>query len=211
MPSLPKRAAAHDINHALRSARLGPAELRGDIPTLETSLSRKSPASAIWPSTRRFPRKSARQPADGLIAIGCDGLWKEFGEFVAVRDLRREVRYGEIYGLLRAIGAGKTTASKMLCDCCLGPAASTASPVKAANCAPNRFGRGSLLTRRLPGGRKQRDALGAAIRHQPRVVFLDEPTPGCRPTRSARLLAHDQRSRRQWRRHLDHYPLPGRG
>lgn len=42
-------------------------------------------------------------------------------------------------------------------------------------------GRENSLTRELAGGMKQRLALGCAILHQPKILFLDEPTGGVDP------------------------------
>ncbi len=42
-------------------------------------------------------------------------LRRQFGEFVAVRDIDFEVRRGEVFGLLGANGAGKSTTFRMLC------------------------------------------------------------------------------------------------
>lgn len=43
------------------------------------------------------------------------------------------------------------------------------------------MGRENTMTRELPGGLKQRLALGCAILHQPPILFLDEPTSGVDP------------------------------
>jgi ABC-2 type transport system ATP-binding protein len=51
----------------------------------------------------------------GPLAIEARGLGRDFGAFAAVRDLDLEVRRGEVFGLLGANGAGKTTAIRMLC------------------------------------------------------------------------------------------------
>lgn len=59
-------------------------------------------------------------------------------------------------------------------------------------------GREGMLPRDLPGGFRQRLALGCAILHEPRILFLDEPTGGVDPI-----------SRRQFWRLIDRLSKSG--
>jgi len=47
-------------------------------------------------------------------AISLKNVFKQYGEFVAVRDLTLEVSFGEIFGFVGPNGAGKTTTIRML-------------------------------------------------------------------------------------------------
>ena len=54
-------------------------------------------------------------PARDGPAIEARNLTRRFGSFVAVNDIDLDVQRGEVFGLLGANGAGKTTAIRMLC------------------------------------------------------------------------------------------------
>ncbi len=54
-------------------------------------------------------------PAAQPVVIEVRALRRDFGDFVAVRDIDFQVRRGEVFGLLGANGAGKSTTFRMLC------------------------------------------------------------------------------------------------
>jgi len=62
----------------------------------------------------RFPNPSPALNRKDVV-IGAKDLNKIFGSFQAVKNFQLEVRNGDIYGLLGANGAGKTTSIKIIC------------------------------------------------------------------------------------------------
>ena len=203
--------------------------IRRSAPTLENAfvaMLRKLRGKEKRPP---FPERSASLGQKGQTAIGAYGLQKHFGDFQAVKDFNLEIQHGEIYGLLGANGAGKTTAIKMLCGLLAPSAGSVAlmgkrKKLRGAEIRSHigymsqKFtlyddltigqnldfyarlygieervrsarkqwvleisdleGQQDLVTGSLPGGWKQRVSFGAAVMHEPGVVFLDEPTSG---------------------------------
>jgi ABC-type multidrug transport system ATPase subunit len=165
-------------------------------------------------------------------AIDAQALTRDFDQFRAVDGVSFQVGYGDIFGLLGANGAGKTTAIKMLTGI-LPPSAGlgrvAGSDMRhARQSIKERIGYMSQafslytdltveenlmlfagvygLPRKvarertrwaielgelqgyeqvaaisLPMGLRQRLALGCALVHRPRVLFLDEPTSGVDP------------------------------
>ncbi|MDY0060227.1 MAG: ABC transporter ATP-binding protein [Myxococcota bacterium] len=165
-------------------------------------------------------------------AIELQELTRTFGRFVAVDRVSFTVARGEIFGLLGANGAGKSTTIRMLCGL-LAPTAGAAQVAghdiareaaavkrslgymsqkfslypdltvaenlafyagayglggqlgrarqEEALVAADLVSRRDSLARDLPGGLRQRLALGAALLHHPAILFLDEPTAGVDP------------------------------
>lgn len=211
---------------------LTPSAVRVDGPELEdvfvALLLRQSEQADV---SVGLPARAVAHNQDGL-AIEADGLVRDFGSFRAVDHVSFQVKQGEIFGLLGANGAGKTTVIKML-NGILVPTGGTglvagADMRMAAGSIKERIGYmsqafslyldltveenirlfggiygldnralkerfqwivtlaglsgyESSLTSRVPMGVRQRLALGCALVHDPRVLFLDEPTSGVDP------------------------------
>ena len=179
-----------------------------------------------------FPADSRVPAASTDLAIEARGLTRVFGDFRAADAVSFSVPQGEIFGLLGANGAGKTTVIKMLTGI-LKPSSGegrvAGADMRSAGLAiKERIGYMSQAfslyhdlsvienirlyagiygldgrqaqrrsdwvigmaglagfendaAGRLPMGLRQRLALGCALVHEPRVLFLDEPTSGVDP------------------------------
>jgi len=220
------------VSKEMSAAGFPVTDIRVDDPILENVFVASLRALGEEPKQTPFPGRHDHANLRGQIAIGADGLTKQFGSFTAVKEVSLQIRYGEIYGLLGANGAGKTTTIKMLC----GLLDATRGEIRLAGKRGNvraegvrqqigymsqKFslyddltirqnldffagvygveererdekarwvlafsgleGKQDQVTGSLPGGWKQRVAFGAAIMHEPSVLFLDEPTSGVDP------------------------------
>ena len=176
--------------------------------------------------------QKGKKGSDTGWAIDAQALTRDFDQFRAVDGVSFQVGYGDIFGLLGANGAGKTTAIKMLTG--ILPPSSGLGRVAGSDMRHARqaikerigymsqafslytdltveenlmlfagvYGLPRKVARErtrwaielgelqgyeqvaaisLPMGLRQRLALGCALVHRPRVLFLDEPTSGVDP------------------------------
>jgi ABC-2 type transport system ATP-binding protein len=107
-------AAESDLKQLAESNGLHITEIRRSQPTLENAFVgqlRKMRGIHVVP---HFPKASPPLNRKEIV-IGAKDLNKRFGSFQAVKNFQLEVRNGDIYGLLGANGAGKTTSIKIIC------------------------------------------------------------------------------------------------
>jgi len=118
-------AAEAELRERAEANGLKVTEVRRSQPTLENAfvgqLRKMRGAHLIPPFPKPSPALTRKE-----VVIGAKDLNKRFGSFQAVKDFQLEIRNGEIYGLLGANGAGKTTAIKIMCGL-IGPTSGSVS------------------------------------------------------------------------------------
>lgn len=106
--------AETDLRQRAEGNGLNIKEIHRSQPTLENAVVgvlRKMRGVQVVP---HFPNPSPPRSRSDIV-IGAKDLNKRFGSFQAVKNFQLEIRNGDIYGLLGANGAGKTTAIKIIC------------------------------------------------------------------------------------------------
>ena len=107
-------AAEADLHRLAESNGRRITEINRSQPTLENAFVGQLRKMRGVHKVPPFPKpRPALNKHD--IVIGAKDLNKTFGTFKAVKNFQLEVRNGDIYGLLGANGAGKTTSIKLIC------------------------------------------------------------------------------------------------
>jgi ABC-2 type transport system ATP-binding protein len=107
-------AAEADLRQRAESNGMRVKEIRRSQPTLENAFVGQLREMRGAQATPHFPNPSPPVNRRDVV-IGAKDLNKRFGSFQAVKNFQLEIRNGEIYGLLGANGAGKTTSIKIIC------------------------------------------------------------------------------------------------
>lgn len=89
-----------------------PHSVRGQPPPTVGSMSSELQPSSVLPGSVAAP-PVASTPPDPTAALSLRGMWKRFGEKVAVAGIDLDVPSGSFYGLVGPNGAGKTTTLSM--------------------------------------------------------------------------------------------------
>jgi ABC-2 type transport system ATP-binding protein len=107
-------AAEADLYQRAEDRGLRIIEIRRSQPTLENAFVGQLRKMRGVHTVPHFPKPSPSLTRKEVV-IGAKDLNKRFGSFQAVKNFQLEVHNGEIYGLLGANGAGKTTSIKIIC------------------------------------------------------------------------------------------------
>jgi ABC-2 type transport system ATP-binding protein len=107
-------AAETELRQRAEASGLQIKEIHRSQPTLENAVVGVLRKMRGVQEIPHFPRPSPPRTEKNIV-IGARDLNKRFGAFQAVKNFQLEIRNGDIYGLLGANGAGKTTAIKIIC------------------------------------------------------------------------------------------------
>ena len=107
-------AAESELRQRAEAGGLRVTEIKRSQPTLENAFVGQLRKMRGSNPTPHFPKPSPPLNQKDVV-IGAKDLNKIFGKFQAVKNFQLEIRNGDIYGLLGANGAGKTTSIKIIC------------------------------------------------------------------------------------------------